>query len=705
MKESVRHTALREFEAPTVHQLTLKVNPVSADSLVSDILDQFQSHADLPLLPVIGEGQVYLGSISRRHFLSFMTQAFARELFLRKSVTELLKQKSELAAIPMVVIAEERVDHTLRELLSRDPDMKYEALPVLEGDRFIGVVAVTDMMASLSESQEKLIEVMHSLSVRLNEEVAQAALLQRNLLPPSEIRQPGLRGSATLITSTEVGGDFFDYYCVSDTRMVLLIGDVSGHGVASGVLVSAAKAAVNLLSADGEHDPSTILTRLNHAILKVAHQRLLMTLFAACLDTQTGDLTYANAGHQFPYLYRYALGEMVMLETGGLPLGKSQDTDFSSMSTQMDVGDKLFLYTDGILEEENGEQEPFGYDRLEALLSRYFDEEPAYLGERLLEALREFSGKKQFADDVTVFCVEHHERRIADPREQIANSADNDLEVVRIAESFYRANQDRLIPRLSRQNLVFLAEQHFADLIPRFALDGIRRVLPRHNPTILRLGWKKLLAQHQNLRCCDLDAYLPKPQTAREFQLAHSADKEFVIEEVEAWLMESGCIESDRLAAVAMILDELIENGLYAAPRDGRGRALYVKGSERDLGKGEMLCLKVAFQDGLLGLHLQDSWGTLTPAVFLNRLMRHAEGRGLVAGVGGAGLYLIWRLGDYLQFRVHPHHQTQATVLLDLQAPENPDKDKGFQFIYHSEIHENLENEQFHAANYASAAD
>jgi len=704
MRHSQRPAELREFEVPSLAQLVLSLEPALLRTPVKDLLERFQIHADQPIVPVIGESGEYVGAVSRRSFLSFMTKAFSMDLFLHKTLGELLRQKPELSASPMAAQAGERVDQVMRELLARDPAMKHEALPVLDNGHLLGVVTVTDMMASLSESQEKLIEVMHAFSARIKEEVAHAALLQRSLLPSSEIRLPGLRGAATLITSTEVGGDYYDYYCVDERWAVILTGDVSGHGVAAGTLVSAAKAGISLLSAEGERDPGMILSRLNHALLKIANQSLLMTLFAACLDTQTGELLYANAGHQFPYVYRFALGEMEILETGGMPLGKSADSSYSSSSTRLEVDDRLFFYTDGILEEENAEEEPFGYERLEEFLAQHFEQDAALLCENLLAELREFAGKQQFQDDVTVFCVEHHERRVATRRE---TAIQEDTGLVRIAESFYRANTERFMPRMSRQGLVFLAEGRFGDLLRRFARDGIRRVLPRHHPAIARIGWKKLLAQHQPVLDDDLGIYLPKPELAREFPLRHSTDKGFILEEAEAWLVESGAMDADRLDSAVMLIDELIENGLYAAPRDGKGRPLYAKASERTLDRGESLCLRLAIQDGLLGLHVRDSWGTLTPAVFLNRLLRHTEGDGLVAGEGGAGLYLMWRLCDYLQFRVHPNRQTQATLLLDLHTPQQTDADKGFQFLYHSEIHEHLDPDHgpFHVEHYAQAAD
>jgi len=139
---------------------------------------------------------------------------------------------------------------------------------------------------------------------------------------------------------------------------------------------------------------------------------------------------------------------------------------------------------------------------------------------------------------------------------------------------------------------------------------------------------------------------------------------------------------------VVFLLDEIIENGLYAAPRDGKGKPLYAKGTPRELSEGEVLRLDLSIQNGLLGLSMTDNWGTLTPNVFLNRLTRHVQGSGLISGMGGGGLYLIWRLSDYLQLRVFPHQQTQVCVFLNLNNPVDPDSDKSYQFLYHTELHE-----------------
>jgi serine phosphatase RsbU (regulator of sigma subunit) len=567
--------------------------------------------------------------------------------------------------------------------------MDFEALPVIDNETGkVGLIKVADMMLQLSKSQGALISTMEQLSSRLKEEVANAAILQRNLLRPERINLPGLRGLSTLITSSEVGGDFYDYYSVDERWVVMLVGDVSGHGVASGTMVSAAKAGVNLLESDKEKEPHIILARLSNTILNTARQSLLMTMFALCLDTKTGELTYANAGHQFAYIYRSITGVLDVLEVGGLPLGKEENISYEQCQTEMDIGDRLFLYTDGIVEEENADSECFGYERLEELLAIHGESDAETLRDHLLESLASHVGRSHFEDDVTIFFVEHFERH-----HKITKASDteqHDFDLVRIIESFYRANPDSIAANITRQHLVFIADSYFSDLIPSLSKQGVRRVLPRNHAINAHLGWNNLLKQHEYINNDDLIAYLPHPNHHREFYFNHSDDKAFVLNELESWLQDIALPNPDRLDAVVLLLDELIENGLYAAPRDAKGQPIYAKGTVRKLQAGEVLRLAISVQDQLLGISLIDNWGTLTPTVFLNRLTRHIQGAGLESGVGGGGFYLTWRMADYLQLRVHPYKQTQVCVFLDLNNPLDEEAENGFQFLYHNELHETV---------------
>ncbi len=684
-----------EFSAPCVRELTQAVKPVSLSSPILEVLELFQSNANLSALPVMDDDNKYFGIISRRNYLNLMTRAFARELYARKDLYTLLESNADIFIAPLIADAEDRIDQIMVDFLNRDPGIKYEALPVIGKSGIMGVVKVADMMLKMSESQGNLIETMQRLSTRLNDEVANAATLQQNLLRPARVELPGLSGLSTMITSSEVGGDFYDYYAIDGRWMVLLVGDVSGHGIAAGTIVCAAKAGVNFLEAEKEREPHKILSRLSNIIFNTAHQSLLMTMFAICLDTQTGEIRYANAGHQFAYLYRAMIGRLDALELGGLPLGKDEHTEYEQASTEMDIGDRLFLYTDSIVEEENMAGECFGYERLEELLVNHADSDIETLSNSLLASLTAHLGRHTFEDDVTIFCVEHTEKTydVSIKTNHVVEPDAEILQQIHVIEAFYRDNPESISPHIKRQDLIFLAENNFSDLIPSLSAQGVRRVLLQDHPINKQLGWGVLLNQHLHQGNDDLAMLLRYPEQRREFFFTHSEDKYFIIDEVDAWLKELSITSSERLDTAVFLLDEIIENGLYAAPRDGKGRALFAKGTSRELGHGEVLRLDVSVQDGLLGISLTDNWGTLTPNVFLNRLSRHVQGQGMESGVGGGGLYLMWRLSDYLQVRVLPHQQTQVCVFLDLKNNFDPEADKGFQFLYHTEVYEATTNE------------
>lgn len=692
---STTATTTVEFTAPCVRELTQPVKPITLDTPILDVLDLFQNNAELSALPVMDHNNNYFGIISRRNYLNLMTRAFARELYARKDLFTLLESNTDIFVAPLIADADDRIDQIMVDFLIRDPGIMYEALPVINKNGIIGVVKVADMMLQMSQSQGNLIETMQRVSARLNDEVANAANLQQNLLRPPRIELPGLRGVSTMITSSEIGGDFYDYYAIDGRWVVILVGDVSGHGIAAGTIVCAAKAGVNFLMAEKEKEPSIILSRLSNIIFNTAHQSLLMTMFAICIDTQTGELKYANAGHQFAYIHRAMLGQLDALELGGLPLGKNEHTDYEQGSTEIDLGDRLFLYTDSIVEEENTHGECFGYERLEELLINHADHDINHLPNALISNLASYIGRQTFNDDLTIFCVEHTEKTysVMETNGALPHDAET-LQYVHISEASYRDNPQAIPPHIKRQDLVFLAERQFSDLIPALSSQGIRRVLIHDHPINQHLGWGNLLNQHLNKQSDDLAMYLRNPEQRREFHFTHSDDKTFIIGEIDAWLQELAIASSERLDTIIFLLDEIIENGLYAAPRDGKGRPLFSKGTPREMGEGEMLRLDLSFQKGLLGLSITDNWGTLTPHVFLNRLTRHVQGSGLMSGVGGGGLYLIWRLSDYLQLRVFPHQQTQVCVFLNLNTPFDPEADKSYQFLYHTELHEAVNHDE-----------
>lgn len=528
---------------------------------------------------------------------------------------------------------------------------------------------------------QKANQQMETLNIRLKSEVDLAATLQRSILPDPTIDLPGLMGKANLLTSSEVGGDYYDYYKVGGHQSVLLVGDVSGHGVAAGTMVSAAKAGIYPLVHEGVSNPSEILHSLNETLLATTQQSLLMTMACVSIDASNGKLIFANAGHVLPYLWRREQQHWEMLEASGLPLGKTIDADYftTTVEVTLDVGDRLFLFTDGVVEEESSVGEPFGYERLEQLLNAYAEADAEILYEQLMTALQQHCEGKAFEDDVTILVVNHSDRI-----EQAVAAGSEASDIIRLSEAVYRRG-DRPVPRVPREFIVFIAEKEYSDLLPRFSADGLCRILPQHDDFCKQIGWEHLLNQHHETPDDDLYELLPHAPLQRQFQMNHTDDKLFIMEEIRSWISDQGIISEDHMETLSVVMDEMIENSLYAAPRDGKGVPYYKKGISRELSEIDEVRIDVVIVGRKLGLMITDNWGTLTPVVFLRNIARAMEG-GVESGVGGAGLYMMWRLSDYFQIRVYPQKRTQVTTLWDLDRQVNMDTSSGFQFIHHTEI-------------------
>jgi serine phosphatase RsbU (regulator of sigma subunit) len=209
-----------------------------------------------------------------------------------------------------------------------------------------------------------------------------------------------------LINSTEISGDFYDYFVIDENRIGMIVGDVSGHGVQSGMVATAAKAGLHLLLDRGVKTPGALLAGMNKAVLATASGALMMTAVVAVVDCAAHTAAFANAGHNYPFHYRATAGEATMLDgTGGFPLGFDAESEYPELVVDFRSGDRLLLYTDGIIEARNEEGEEFGYDRFLAYLHGTLDGPPESFRRGLVEAVQRFSGSEGFEDDVTILVV------------------------------------------------------------------------------------------------------------------------------------------------------------------------------------------------------------------------------------------------------------------------------------------------------------
>ncbi len=386
---------------PQLKELAFLPRELNPEDKVNEVVELFNKDSSLIALPVLKEG-LYTGFVSRKHlFFKRLRHKFALELYGNKPVCMLLDEN------PLVMEPDRDVHSALEKLLAVDPNLETDCFPIVVNGRCLGIVSVADLMMQISNAQASLLERVISLSARIRDEVACASKIQQDLLPVPEFNFRGTDISAGVMTSSEIGGDFFDYFTLGNNRLGLIIADVSGHGVQSGMVTTAAKASLHTLISMGISTPSELLSGMNTAIMATACQSLLMTCLIVLIDIDRKELCFANAGHNFPYLYRSETHSLEHLqEVSGFPLGFEEDSSYREFYADFREGDRLLLYTDGLMECRNPSGEEFGYSRLESHLNYGINLSPTELKNLLFEKALDFIGSStSIEDDISIMVV------------------------------------------------------------------------------------------------------------------------------------------------------------------------------------------------------------------------------------------------------------------------------------------------------------
>lgn len=235
-------------------------------------------------------------------------------------------------------------------------------------------------------------------------EIETARNIQSSILPELPPQLNGVELAHSYLPASEVGGDFYDVLALDDGRVAVAVGDVAGHGVASGLVMSMARSA---LAVQVTFDPAVeaVMRTLNRMVYQSARRRLLSTLLYAVVDPRERHLLYASAGHVFPYRIGSG-GDVEELESVAYPLGVRRDLDVRVRSRHLAAGDTVFMFSDGLVEARpEGSEQPFGFERLEDSLRRHAQLPPRGLRDAVLADLRDFTGFGPQDDDLTVLVL------------------------------------------------------------------------------------------------------------------------------------------------------------------------------------------------------------------------------------------------------------------------------------------------------------
>jgi sigma-B regulation protein RsbU (phosphoserine phosphatase) len=257
---------------------------------------------------------------------------------------------------------------------------------------------------SVLDSQTKLIALQQELNIA---NVIQTSILPKTFPPFPDRKEFEI--FAKMLPAKEVGGDLFDFFFIDKYRLGVVIGDVSGKGIAAALLMAVCKTLLKATSYKGM-PTDNVLFEVNNIIVEESPANMFITLFYGVLDTRSGAFEYSNGGHNSPYLI-YDDGKVEQLKNiGGLIIGAMKDAEYESSVIMLKPGESLFFYTDGITEAFNKKEEEFQEKRLEEILINKNSVSAADCVQQVFENIQTFTNGVEQSDDITCLSLKYLKR-------------------------------------------------------------------------------------------------------------------------------------------------------------------------------------------------------------------------------------------------------------------------------------------------------
>ncbi|MDO5133205.1 MAG: PP2C family protein-serine/threonine phosphatase, partial [Eubacteriales bacterium] len=243
---------------------------------------------------------------------------------------------------------------------------------------------------------------------RLNTELKMASRIQEGTLPrvfPPFPDRTEFDLYASMDPAREVGGDFYDFYLIDEDHLCLVIADVSGKGIPAALFMMISKVIVESCARLG-NSASEILARTNEAVCAHNQEDMFVTIWVGILEISTGKISAANAGHEYPAVQKDGTFT-ILKDRHGFVIGGLDGVKYREYEIALNPGDKLFVYTDGVPEATDKDNNMFGTERMLAALNSSADAPPERILQQMRAAVNDFAGDAEQFDDMTMLCLEY----------------------------------------------------------------------------------------------------------------------------------------------------------------------------------------------------------------------------------------------------------------------------------------------------------
>ncbi len=326
---------------------------------------------------------------------------YSREEAVGKQINDLVtskEQREEAAEISARISRGEWVERESRRNKKDCTVMDVSILcaPIIYNEKQIGDYAIYRDITEKKRAEEA--------RVRAETEARTARSIQMNFLPDSDPVIPGYAIAGKSIPALNVGGDYYDFIRLDDHRIAIGLGDVSGHGLPSALVMANLQATIRS-QVTFDPDPARCLERANRLLFHSTDVHTFVSLFYGVLDTKKHSITYANAGQNWPVVFS-ATEKPRMLHSHGLVLGVREDSTYGKEEIDINAGDFVLIYSDGVTEAMNERREQFGDERLAEIGRHMTCLSPQSAIDEIICAVNAHAGNVPQADDMTVVVVE-----------------------------------------------------------------------------------------------------------------------------------------------------------------------------------------------------------------------------------------------------------------------------------------------------------
>jgi sigma-B regulation protein RsbU (phosphoserine phosphatase) len=304
-----------------------------------------------------------------------------------------LKELPETRSIPVIFIS------ALNEIQNKVQGFNVGGVDyITKPFQYEEVIARVETHLALRRFQKRL----QKANKRYEKELKLAGSLQANLIPKQAPAIPGFQLSFVLRSARETSGDFYDFFPLNSGHFGILVADVVDKGAAAALLMAFGKTLLRTLAEKLPKHPDRVLNNVNQRMLSYTDSSHFITVFYGILEPEKNELVYSNAGHNPAIHLKAGNGEMTLLKNTGMPLGLYDDQNWQQRNIQLDPGDMVIMYTDGVTDAQNPLNELYGMERFSKTIQANRKCPPAELENLVLEDIDRFLDGAPQPDDMAM---------------------------------------------------------------------------------------------------------------------------------------------------------------------------------------------------------------------------------------------------------------------------------------------------------------